>query len=99
MRTIYYVVFAFLFCTVNTLSAQTSSFGKGIKYKAPDSSFSIKFNTRVQSLFILEFPDINDIENQDPASQALVRRARLKLGGFAFRPDITYKVEIGLSNR
>ena len=32
-------------------------------------------------------------------SSFLVRRARLKFGGFAFSPKLTYKLELGLSNR
>ncbi len=35
----------------------------------------------------------------DPQSNMLVRRARLKFDGFAFSPTLSYKLELGLSNR
>ena len=34
----------------------------------------------------------------NPQSNFLIRRARLKLKGFAFSPKLEYKIEIGLSN-
>ena len=38
-------------------------------------------------------------ENSKNESNLLVRRARLKFDGFAFSPKLTYKLELGLSNR
>ncbi len=82
-----------LFCIANpTASAQ---FGKGIKYTAKDTSFSCKFNFRMQHLYVANY----DEASEEWSSQFLVRRSRLKMGGFAFSPKVTYKAEIGLSNR
>lgn len=54
------------------------------------------FNARVQSLFATEFAadDISGLE-----TNWLIRRSRLKFGGFAHNPNIQYKIELGLSNR
>ena len=38
-------------------------------------------------------------ENEANETSFLVRRARLKFGGYAFSPKLKYKVELGLSNR
>ena len=75
----------------------TSSFGKGVNIVAADSSFSMKFNYRVQSLLLAEMP--SDFEGiQDVSSNWLIRRSRLKFSGFAYHPDLQYKIELGLSN-
>ncbi len=72
-----------------------SQFGKGIPYLAQDSSFSTKFNLRFQTLYVFQY----DESTNESSSQILIRRARLKFGGFAFSPRLKYKVELGLSNR
>lgn len=77
-------------------SAQvTAKFGKGIKVVAADTSMSMKFNFRMQQLFIGEY----DANSEEFSSNALVRRSRLKFAGHAFSPKLTYKAEIGLTNR
>jgi hypothetical protein len=77
-----------------------NKFGKGLyNVVAKDSSYSMKFAIRMQSLYIGEW-NINDSAGiSGGRSQFLVRRARLKFGGFAFNPKVKYKVEIGLTNR
>ncbi|MBT8219805.1 MAG: OprO/OprP family phosphate-selective porin [Bacteroidia bacterium] len=70
-------------------------FGKGISWMAPDSTFSTKFNLRMQHLYVATYDQVDE----DWSSQFLVRRARLKWGGFALSPKLEYKVELGLSNR
>jgi hypothetical protein len=70
-------------------------FGKGISYEAKDNSFSTKFNLRIQNLFVASY----DEASESTSSQFLVRRARLKFGGYAFTKNLEYKVELGLSNR
>lgn len=89
-------------CTAPSLSYSqqvvNSSFGKGVNIIAADSSFSLKFNCRVQSLLITEMPaDFEGI--QDVSSNWLIRRSRLKFSGFAYSPKLKYKIELGLSNR
>lgn len=71
-------------------------FGKGLYLMAKDSSMSMKFQFRMQHLFIAEqgLADGDEFE-----SNFLVRRARLKFGGHVYDPRLTYKVELGLTNR
>ena len=90
-----------LVCFITTLLV-TQSFGQikklhgnGIKYTARDSSFSIKFNTRFQSLYEAK---INSSTN-DWSDKLMIRRFRLKFGGFAYNPKFEYKIELALSNR
>ena len=69
-----------------------------INFIAKDSSFSVKFAPRIQSRFQSQW-DYNEEEYDDAELNFLVRRARLKFGGFAFTPKLKYKIELGLSNR
>lgn len=83
-----------LLCTVFSFTAH-AQFGKGVQYMPKDSSFSMKFNFRMQSLYTASYDD----SNESTSSNFLVRRSRLKFGGYAYKPTIQYKAEIGLSNR
>ncbi|WP_081212141.1 porin [Salegentibacter sediminis] len=77
-----------------------NTFGKGlINIVAKDSSYSMSFAARFQSLYTSEweFPHYEDFETGE--SNLLIRRSRLKFGGFALTPKLEYKIEIGLSNR
>jgi len=87
---------------VTAANAQTkvdSKFGKGITIMAKDSSFKMKFSTRFQSLMVNELVLQDDISNQVIGTDVLIRRARLKFGGYAFNPKFGYKIELGLTNR
>ncbi len=81
-----------MFSIVSPASAQ---FGKGVQYMPKDSSFTMKFNFRMQSLYMATYDDASE----ETSSNFLVRRSRLKFGGYAFNPNVQYKAEIGLSNR
>jgi|TARA_B110000285_G_scaffold230203_1_gene296338 phosphate-selective porin OprO/OprP len=97
------LILSFLFISFGfSLQAQEISdtkFGNGmINFIAKDSSFSVKFAPRIQSRYQSEW-NYNG-EDYDPAEfNFLVRRARLKFGGFAFSSRLKYKIELGLSNR
>lgn len=85
------------------LSAQQivpQKFGKGIlNVVSKDSSWSMKFGARFQSLYVGEI-GINDTTGFGVGTnEFLIRRARLKFDGFAFSPKLKYKLELGLSNR
>jgi len=87
----------------NQFSAQTkvdTKFGKGLyNVIAEDSSWSMKFAARFQTLFIGSL-DINEKEGiQNANSNFLIRRSRLKFDGFAYSPKLQYKLELGISNR
>ncbi|MGE0560382.1 MAG: porin [Flavobacteriales bacterium] len=77
-----------------------TKFGKGIfDVIAADSSWSMKFGARFQTLFIGEW-NLNDTAGiTEGTSKFLTRRARLKFDGFAYSPKLEYKLELGLSNR
>ena len=76
-----------------------TKFGKGmINFIAKDSSFSVKFAPRIQSRYQSQW-DFDGEEYGDADLNFIVRRARLKFGGFAFTPKLKYKIELGLSNR
>ncbi len=92
---------AVLVCTivVQGQDITKSKFGKGIiNVIAKDSSFSLKFATRMQFLSTTEW-SYNGTRYSKPESDFLVRRARLKFSGFAYSPKLKYKIELGLSNR
>lgn len=93
-----------LFCasisyTVKAQKVVDSKFGKGVfNVIAKDSSWSMKFATRIQilSTSVLSANDPNSSEVDQNFS---IRRARFKFNGFAFNPKLKYKIELGLSNR
>ena len=72
------------------------NFGNGLQFTSKDSTSRLKIELRFQSLFMAS----KFLQTEDKvSSNFLVRRARLKFGGFAFTPNLQYKVELGLSNR
>jgi phosphate-selective porin OprO/OprP len=93
-----------LFCTCFTFTATgqkviDSKFGKGIfNVIAKDSSWSMKFATRMQFLST-SILNANDEASSEIDQNFLIRRARFKFDGFAFSPKLKYKFELGLSNR
>jgi hypothetical protein len=77
-----------------------NTFGKGlVNVVAKDSSYSANFSLRMQSLFTSGWDISEDDGFGDAEANFLVRRARLKFQGFAYTPKLTYKLELGLSNR
>ncbi len=92
------IIALFALFTASATQAQSvnnSKFGKGLQFITADSSFSMKFQTRFQMLYV---GGSNPADNEWD-DQFLIRRARLKFGGFAYDPRLTYKIELGLSNR
>src|SRR5690606_10239307 len=89
-------LFAVLSC-VSALQAQNvnAKFGKGVNIMANDSTFSLKLGARFQTLY----SGTSNLETNDWNDQFLIRRARLKLDGFAYDPSLVYKIELSLSNR
>lgn len=75
-----------------------NKFGKGIQIIAVDSSFSMKFSTRIQTLLVAEAPLTDKFESSDVATSMQIRRARLKFDGFAYSKNVQYKIELGLTN-
>lgn len=88
------------YSTVNS-QVQDYTFGKGLRYQNKDTTFQIKMAFRFQSLFMSEWTVKNDDLSKigDLNTNFLIRRSRLKFDGFALNPKLTYKLELGLSNR
>ena len=72
-----------------------NKFGKGIQAVAQDSSFYMKFGMRFQTLYDGSL----NLTSNEWSDKFMIRRARLKFEGFAYSPKLTYKMELGLSNR
>lgn len=92
----------FILTIANTEAQQLTenSFGKGlVNVVAVDSSYSMNFAARFQTLYSSEWNFPNNEALQDPESAFFIRRARLKFQGFAYTPRLQYKMELGLSNR
>lgn len=76
----------------------SKSFGKGVNFISADTSFTMKFNARFQTLMTAsDFMNYDGLSNMN--TSLMVRRARLKFGGQAFTKSVQYKMELGLSNR
>ena len=101
MNYIKLVMIALLFSTAKLYGQEvgTSKFGKGIfNIKGENDSFSMNISARMQFLTSSTWIE-SDGGYGSPESNFLVRRSRLKFKGFAYDPKITYKLELGLSNR
>ncbi len=95
---------AFILTIFSTaISQETNSpgvFGKGIfNLMGQDSTWSMKIAARMQLLGTVGWEKEPGGGLVDPASNMLVRRARLKFDGFALSPKLKYKIELGFSNR
>ena len=87
-----------------TKSAKTDktprSFGSGIiNYTAEDGSFSTKMTLRFQSLYVYGFNVDPNAGVTGQYSNFMIRRARLKFGGFILTKKLKYKFELGQSSR
>ena len=78
----------------------STKFGKGLyNVVSKDGSWSMKFGMRVQSLYVGENV-ISETDGVMPGTSSfLIRRARLKFGGYIVTPKLKYKIELGLSNK
>ncbi len=95
---------AFILTIFSTAISQEGNspgvFGKGIfNLMGKDSTWSMKIAARIQLLGSVAWEKEPGGGLVDPASNMLVRRARLKFDGFAVSPKLKYKIELGLSNR
>lgn len=69
-------------------------FGKGIRVIAADSSFSMKFGVRMQSLYDGQL----NLKTNDYEDGFQIRRFRLKFDGFVYNPKLEYKIELAIAN-
>lgn len=96
MKKVILGIFCLLSSTAFSQNPSKIKFGKGLYVMAADSSLSMKFQFRMQHLFVAE-QGLG--EGDEFESNFLVRRARLKFSGHVYDPRLTYKVELGLTNR
>ena len=96
------LVFILFSIAVNIFAQEVvnNSFGNGFyNVIAADSSYSMKLAARMQSLYIADW-DVDESDGlHNGNSQFLIRRTRLKFGGFVLNPKVKYKIELGLSNK
>ena len=97
-----YIIYSILIFTSINLNAQEISapkFGKGLlNIMGKDSTWGMNFAARVQYLTTTTWME-KDQGYSSPESNSLIRRSRLKFKGFAYHPNLTYKLELGFSNR
>ena len=76
------------------------TFGKGFTFVAADTTASMTLHVRMQNLMEVGYNDFTD-NSVDKFSEVnfLVRRYRLKFGGFVVDKRLRYKMELGISNR
>lgn len=75
-------------------------FGNGIfNLVDQDSTWSMKIGARVQFLTSINWSETQNEGWGNANSNFLIRRARLTLEGFALTPKLTYKIQLGVSNR
>ena len=87
-----------VFLSANAQESNVPKFGKGLfNLIGKDSTFSMNISARMQFLTTTQWDSDNGLSN--PSTSSLVRRSRLKFSGFAYSPKLTYKLELGLSNR
>lgn len=103
MKNYHLSVILFLLISISVFSQEntikTTSFGKGIlNIVGKDSTWSMNFSARMQILSSSTWHAVDD-KLSNPTQDFLVRRSRLKFKGFVYSPKLTYKMEIGLSNR
>lgn len=93
-----FIILFFLALGVNAQDSLKTTFGQGLPVYSTDSSFYMKFSTRFQNKFQATTTLKRDVTERDIDSRFLVRRARLKFSGYAYHPDLRYKMEFGLSD-
>lgn len=95
-----YPILFFIIIAMSTIQAQEQKgpkFGEGIvNLKGKDSTWTMKVGLQLQFRALAEWEE--DTDFADTGTKFLIRRARLKLDGFAYSPKLTYKIVVGFSN-
>lgn len=91
---ILYIINILLISSINAQNIPGNKFGKGLQFIAQDSSWSMKFGARFQTLY----EGTLDRNTDDYNDKLLVKRARLKFDGFVFNPNLTFQIQLGLTN-
>ena len=81
-------------------SVESKTFGKGFNFMTADTTASMKLHVRMQNLLEVGYNDFDDDQVKEHSNvKFLVRRYRLKFGGFVLDKRLRYKMELGISNR
>jgi len=91
---LFYVIFGFSMGT-HGQTLTNSTFGKGITVTSIDTSFSMKFSTRIQNRYE---GTLTQSDDPDYTDKFYLRRARLKFDGYVFSPKVVYKIELDVVN-
>lgn len=87
----------FLYCFAASGQITAPKFGEGmLNIVGKDSSWSAKFSSRIQFLGASKWK-YGAGRFGKAEQQFLIRRARLKLSGFAYSPKLGYKFQLGFS--
>src|SRR5690554_1347081 len=77
---------------------EAPKFGEGmLNIVGQDSTWSLNLSPRVQFLASSSWYHQNDKLGK-PVQDLIIRRARLKLEGFAYFPQLRYKLQLGFSD-
>lgn len=95
------MIICVVLCAAYMTKAQVSypSYAKGLKFQSEDESVQVKFSFRSQSLVTYDQAGFFGDSAESAEVKALVRRMRLKFGGYVFNPNFEYKLELGFTNR
>ena len=97
-KTLSYILI-FIPIMIKAQQVSAPKFGKGLlNISGKDSTWSMNFSARVQYLTSNTWHEENNSYGSSQ-SNSLIRRSRLKFKGFAYHPNLTYKIELALSNR
>lgn len=81
--------------TTSTQANPYFDFSKGLGITAPDSVFSMNIRFRMQSRVVFTTYDDEDLGIKQV--EGLVRRMRLRFGGFIYDPRLTYNIQFSFT--
>lgn len=88
-----------VFLVSNAQQIDSPKFGDGIvNLVGKDSTWSMKVGLQLQFQSAMQWEEEAG-DFKDATTNFLIRRARLKMDGFAYSPKLTYKIILGFSNK
>lgn len=95
---LFLILFSSIFLFKNEVISQNATvrmkFGTGITFTSPDSTFTLRVNGRIQSMF--QYTD--RINSDFRGADFLLRRSRLNFQGSAINSKFTYRIQIGFAH-
>ncbi|WP_299118668.1 porin [uncultured Tenacibaculum sp.] len=98
LEKLFIIISMLITLSIHSQKLNAPKFGNGLfNLIGKDSTWSMNASARIQFLTSSKWDSNSDgLSNNSSAFQ--IRRARLKLKGFAFSPKLKYKIELGFSN-